>query len=477
MDFKKLKRQDECVWEIPKTGAMRVPGIIYATEALVQEMDEKVYEQVSNVATLPGIVKASYAMPDAHWGYGFPIGGVAAFAPDEGGVVCAGGVGFDVSCGVRTLIPKISASAVRAVQEELAEALFTHIPAGLGSTGRIVLNAHDMDAMLKGGARWAVEKGFGDAEDLTVIEENGAIAGADPAKVSDKAKERQRKELGTLGSGNHYLEVQEVSEIFDDAVAKDFGLRKGDAVISIHCGSRGLGHQIASEYMPQMASQAKNFGIVLPDKELACVPILSPLGQDYLAAMRAAINCALANRQVLTHLTRQVFAMFFAEMTLPILYDVSHNTCKVERHRVDGKERELYIHRKGATRALGPGHPMLQKSPFANIGQPVLVGGSMGTHSYVLVGTQESEERSFASACHGAGRSMSRTRATKVWDGSRVVQELRQQGIIIKSPSMRGVAEEAPQAYKDINAIVLATEKAGLARRVAKLSPLICIKG
>jgi len=260
-------------------------------------------------------------------------------------------------------------------------------------------------------------------------------------------------------------------------VAKDFGLRKGDAVISIHCGSRGLGHQIASEYMPQMASQAKNFGIVLPDKELACVPILSPLGQDYLAAMRAAINCALANRQVLTHLTRQVFAMFFAEMTLPILYDVSHNTCKVERHRVDGKERELYIHRKGATRALGPGHPMLQKSPFANIGQPVLVGGSMGTHSYVLVGTQESEERSFASACHGAGRSMSRTRATKVWDGSRVVQELRQQGIIIKSPSMRGVAEEAPQAYKDINAIVLATEKAGLARRVAKLSPLICIKG
>ncbi len=477
MDLCKFERLGDCMWQIPKTGAMRVPGIIYATEPLIQDMDDKVYAQVSNVATLPGIVKASYAMPDAHWGYGFPIGGVAAFDADAGGVICAGGVGFDVSCGVRTLVPEIAASEIRAVQEPLAAALFSHVPAGLGSTGRIVLSTKDMDAMLKGGARWAVEQGYGTPEDLAVIEENGGIAGADPDKVSEKAKERQRKELGTLGSGNHYLEVQEVEEIFDEHIAEAFGLKKGNAVISIHCGSRGLGHQIGSEYMPKMASVAKSFGIVLVDKELASAPILSPLGQDYLGAMRTAINCALANRQVITGLTRQVFAEFFPGIFLSLLYDVSHNTCKVERHRVNGQEKELYVHRKGATRALGPLHPMLSESRFAKIGQPVLVGGSMGTHSFILVGTAESENLSFSSACHGAGRTMSRIQAKKSWQGSGLIKALAQQGIIIKSPSMGGVAEEAPLAYKDVSAVVMATEKAGLARRVVKLKPLICIKG
>jgi tRNA-splicing ligase RtcB (3'-phosphate/5'-hydroxy nucleic acid ligase) len=476
MNPDRLTRVSANEWHLPREGAMRVPGVIFADETLVRAMDDKVLEQVANVASLPGIVKASYAMPDAHWGYGFPIGGVAAFDPDEGGVVSAGGVGFDISCGVRTLLTGLDRAAIEPVKRSLADTLFHSIPAGLGSTGALRLDAREMDSMLRGGARWAVDQGYGHAEDLARIEEDGAMAGADPAQVSDAAKRRQRDEMGTLGSGNHYLEVQHVVAVFDRAIAESFGLREGDVVVSIHCGSRGLGHQIGTEYLREMAITAKDFGIALPDRELACAPIHSAVGQRYLGAMRAGINCALANRQILTHLTRKAFASVVPGTKLPVLYDVSHNTCKVETHEVDGRSRELYVHRKGATRAFGPSHPDLPPALYAT-GQPVLIGGSMGTASYVLVGAAKSERAAFASACHGAGRGMSRHEATRRWQGRHVVDELAARGILIRSPSMRGVAEEAPGAYKDVSAVVDAAAHAGLARKVARVEPLICIKG
>ncbi len=476
MDLSLLERRSDYEWLIPQQGAMRVPAVIYASEALLRDMDHKVHEQAVNVATLPGIVKASYAMPDAHWGYGFPIGGVAAFDPDAGGVVSAGGVGFDISCGVRCLHTGLARAEVMRVQKELAEMLYYRIPAGVGSTGAIHLNDAEMDAMLAGGAKWAVERGWGEPADLERIEERGQMPHAKPGNVSALAKKRQRDEMGTLGSGNHYLEVQEVTAVYDEAIAAAFGLKRGDIVTMIHCGSRGLGHQIGTEYLKRMAIAAPQHGIVLPDRELACAPINSELGQDYLGAMRAGINCALANRQILTHLVRKVFADVMPQARLPRLYDESHNTCKVEEHRVDGATRRLYVHRKGATRAFGPGHPDIPQALRA-AGQPVLIGGSMGTGSYVLAGTLESEARSFSSACHGAGRAMSRHQALRTWKGRQVIDVLAARGILIKSPSMRGIAEEAPDAYKDVAAVVDAADCAGLAKKVARVEPLVCIKG
>ena len=476
MDTTLFTRRSEYEWEIARHGAMRVPALIYASEPLIREMDQKVYEQAVNVATLPGIVKASYAMPDAHWGYGFPIGGVAAFDPDEGGVVSAGGVGFDISCGVRCLHTGLARADILSVQKELADMLYYRIPAGVGSTGTIHLDAAGMEAMLTGGARWAVERGWGTLEDLERIEEHGQMLHAKPGNVSQHAKTRQRDEMGTLGSGNHYLEVQEVTAVYDAAIATTFGLKQGDIVVMIHCGSRGLGHQIGTEFLKKMATAAASYGIQLPDRELACAPINSAVGQEYLGAMRAAINCALANRQILTYLVRKVFADILPQARLPLMYDVSHNTCKVEEHRVDGKPRKLYIHRKGATRAFGPGHPDVPE-PLRSVGQPVLIGGSMGTGSYVLAGTKESEERSFSSACHGAGRAMSRHQAFRTWKGRQVIDELATRGILIRSPSSRGVAEDAPGAYKDVSAVVDAADAAGLARKVARVEPLVCIKG
>ncbi|HEX6136902.1 MAG TPA: RtcB family protein, partial [Casimicrobiaceae bacterium] len=412
MDVGRLKRVGECEWELPRTGAMRVPGVLYADEALLRAMDDKVPEQVANVAALPGIVKASFAMPDAHWGYGFPIGGVAAFDPDDGGVVSAGGVGFDISCGVRTLLTGLTRADVEPAKRALADALFERIPAGVGSTGAIRLSVAELDAMLRGGAQWAVAQGYGKPADLERIEERGTMASADPVQVSDAAKRRQRDEMGTLGSGNHYLEVQHVVDVCDRVRAEAFGLEEGDVVVSIHCGSRGLGHQIGTEFLREMVVSAKDAGIALPDRELACAPIRSPVGVRYLGAMRAAINCALANRQILTHLTRQVFRTVLPRARLDLLYDVSHNTCKVETHVVDGARRDLYVHRKGATRAFGPGHPEVPLE-YRDVGQPVLIGGTMGTASYILAGTGEGEERSFSSSCHGAGRAMSRHQALK----------------------------------------------------------------
>jgi len=480
MDIKQLKQRGEFEWELPTTGRMRVPGVIFASRELVAAMDEKVREQVANVAGLPGIVAASYAMPDAHWGYGFPIGGVAAFAAEAGGVVSAGGVGFDISCGVRTLLTGLKRADIAAHQARLADLLYARIPAGVGSTGGIRLDAVGMAAMLQGGARWAVREGYGLAADLAHIEEHGCVAGADPAAVSEQAKKRQRDEMGTLGSGNHYLEVQVVSEIFDAAAARAYGLAVDDVVVSIHCGSRGLGHQIGTDYLREMVVAAPAAGILLPDRELACAPLQSALGQRYLGAMRAGINCALANRQILTHLARQAFAAVFPGAHLPLLYDVSHNTCKEETHTVDGHKRRLFVHRKGATRAFGPGHAELPPE-YAQAGQPVLVGGSMGTSSWILAGSaaagSNAEERAFGSACHGAGRAMSRHEATRRWQGRALIDELAARGILIRSPSTRGVAEEAPLAYKDVGAVVDASDRAGLARKVARLAPLVCIKG
>ncbi len=472
MDLGLLSRVSQHAWKVAPHGAMRVPAVIYASEALVLDMDEKVYEQAVNVASLPGIVEASYAMPDAHWGYGFPIGGVAAFDPDAGGVVSAGGVGFDISCGVRCLHTGLRREDLMAVQQPLAHELSRAIPAGVGSTGAIRLGEAEMDAMLSRGAQWAVQRGWGIPADLERIEEHGLMRHAKPAKVSAQAKKRQRDEMGTLGSGNHYLEVEEVSEVFDAEIAEIYGLKQGNVVVMIHCGSRGLGHQIGTDYLKSMAVNAGRYGIHLADRELACAPIHSDIGEDYLGAMRAAINCALANRQILTHLVRRAFRGLLPQAELSVLYDVSHNTCKLEHHR--GKD--LFVHRKGATRAFGPGHEDLPEAIRA-AGQPVLIGGSMGTGSYVLAGTRESEALAFSSACHGAGRAMSRHQALKNWKGREVVDELAERGIVVKSPSMRGIAEEAPGAYKDVSQVVDAADSAGLARKVARLTPLVCIKG
>ena len=476
MDTARLAQTGPCRWQLAPSGRMRVPVVVYADEALLRAMDDKALEQAANVAALPGIVRASYAMPDAHWGYGFPIGGVAAFDAAAGGVVSAGGVGFDVSCGVRCLHTGLRRDDIVAVQRRLADSLFKHVPAGVGSTGAIHLNAAEMHAMLTGGAQWAVSRGWGDEADLERIEERGCMPHAKPGEVSDQARRRQRDEMGTLGSGNHYLEVQQVAEVFDTAAAAAYGIATGDAMVMIHCGSRGLGHQIGTDFMARMLEEAPQHGLDLPDRELACAPIESDLGRQYLGAMRAAINCALANRQILTHLVRQVFADLLPKARLTLLYDVSHNTCKVEPHAVDGQVRPLHVHRKGATRAFGPGHAELPEALRA-VGQPVLIGGSMGTGSYVLAGMAGSEEQAFSSACHGAGRAMSRHQAMKTWQGRQLIDDLAARGILVRSPSLRGVAEEAPGAYKDVGAVVNAAQAAGLARKVARLEPMVCVKG
>ncbi|HVO11685.1 MAG TPA: RtcB family protein [Vicinamibacteria bacterium] len=475
MDLQRLTRRSEFEWVVEPRGKMRVPGLLFASEPLVRAMDDKVLEQVSNVATLPGIVQASMAMPDAHWGYGFAVGGVAAFDP-ESGVVSAGGVGFDISCGVRCLRTRLVRAEVESRKRDLADALFRAIPAGVGSTGRVRVGGAEMENLLRGGARWAVEQGYGETADLERIEEAGRMEGARPEAVSDRAKARMRDEVGTLGSGNHYLEVQAVAEVHDSLAAEAFGLREDDVVVSIHCGSRGLGHQVGTDALRAMLAAGRRHGIDLPDRELACAPVRSREGEEYLGAMRAAINVALANRQVLTHLAREAFAAVLPSTELTLLYDVSHNTCKRETHLVEGRQRQLFVHRKGATRAWGPGHPGLP-GRLRPAGQPVLIGGSMGTSSWVLAGTEAGMRSSFGSACHGAGRAMSRSQALKRWQGRQVVDELAARGILVRSPSLRGVAEEAPGAYKDVDEVVAVTERAGLARRVARLLPLLVVKG
>jgi tRNA-splicing ligase RtcB len=477
MELSRLERIDKWTWTIPRGADERRGEVrLYGDADLLATMDDKVREQITNVARLPGLVGCAMTMPDAHWGYGFPIGGVAAFDPERGGIISAGGVGFDISCGIRCLRTGLRAADIDPVARKLSDGLFRDVPAGVGEEGSLKLSAHELDKVLAGGARWAVREGYGVDADLEYVEENGCMAGAKPENVSALAKSRQRGEMGTLGSGNHYLEVQVVEKIFDAAAAAAFGLSEGQVVVSIHCGSRGLGHQIGTEFLVSLAKAAGRLGIDLPDRELACAPIRSPEGEEYIGAMNAAINVALANRQILAHITRRVFGHFFPGQALETLFDVSHNTCKPEWHEVEGSRRLLYIHRKGATRAFGPGHPDVPER-YRAVGQPVIIGGSMGTGSYVLVGTVESEAKAFSSASHGAGRAMSRHAALKRWQGRQLVDELAREGVIIRTRSMRGVAEEAPGAYKDVRLVAESTEQAGLARRVAELRPRICIKG
>ncbi len=476
MDITSLNKIHDHLWEIPQKSPMRVPGRIFASEQLVRAMDEKVREQVKNVAALPGIQLASLAMPDAHWGYGFPIGGVAAFDPDEDGVIFVGGVGFDISCGVRTIKTGLTLEQVRPQLQLLVDHLFNSIPAGVGSEGLIHLTAGQVDEMLAGGAQWAVARGFGVPDDLAYIEEQGMITAADPSQVSETAKKRQFREMGTLGSGNHYLEIQAVRDIYDEHAAQTMGLRKDDVVISIHCGSRGLGHQIGTDYLKQLVVAAQQYSIMIKDRELVSAPINSPQGKRYFGAMCAGINCALANRQIISHLVREVVIDLFSEAVVKVLYDVSHNTCKVEKHEVHGKTKKLYVHRKGATRAFGSGGRDLPRE-YRDLGQPVLIGGTMGTSSYILVGTDEGMKATFGSACHGAGRAMSRTQAAKLWQGREVVRSLAGQGVIVRGHSFSGIAEEAPGAYKDVAAVVDAAHHAGLARKVARVVPIACVKG
>lgn len=463
-------------WRIEAVGPMRVPGIVFASRALLPDAaSDRSLQQVVNVATLPGIVDASYAMPDVHWGYGFPIGGVAATDVDRGGVVSPGGVGFDISCGVRLLVSPLREDELGDRLSALMDDLDGRIPRGLGKGGVWQLrDAHELTAVLRGGSRYAVETGHGVPRDLDRCEDHGFVADAEVAGVSERARLRGFAQVGSLGSGNHFLEVQVVDRIFDEEVAAVFGLRLGGVCLMIHCGSRGLGHQVCSDHVRTMLTAMPRYGIAVPDPQLACAPVSSPEGRAYLGAMAAAANYGRANRQLLTVATRQAFAATIGGGDLDLLYDVSHNLAKLEHHDVDGERRLLCVHRKGATRALPPGHPDLPPDLQA-WGQPVLVPGSMGTASHVLVGVTGGG--AFHSTCHGAGRTMSRHAATRRIRGRELRDQLAAAGIAVRAHSDRGLAEEAPFSYKDVDEVVATCEQAGLARRVARLRPIGVLKG
>ena len=474
-----LERTDEFEWQIPPSGAMRVPGRVFASEKLVAAIrEDPCLEQVANVACLPGIVGASIGMPDIHWGYGFPIGGVAAFDPDEGGVISPGGVGFDINCGVRLLAVRgLRTKKAREHRGELAKELLRHVPAGTGKGGSIQLKAHELDHVAKGGARWALERGYGEPEDLEHLEEGGCAAWAEPRHVSADARIRGAPQLGTLGSGNHFLEVQEVEEVFDAPAAETLGLVQGGISVLIHTGSRGFGHQVCDDFLERMIQASRTHGIDLPDRQLCSAPFRSDEGQAYFGAMGASMNFAFANRQVITHRVREVLAKLFgAHAEASVVYDVCHNIAKLERHMVDGEERELVVHRKGATRAFGPGHPLLHER-YRELGQPVLVPGDMGRYSYVLLGTARAESRAFASCCHGAGRVLSRNKAREAARGRDIAKELAKRGISLQAAGRATVEEEISEAYKDVADVIEVVTGAGLARKVARLKPFVVVKG
>ncbi|MBI5886544.1 MAG: RtcB family protein [Deltaproteobacteria bacterium] len=482
-----IKQIRDYVWEIQRTPEMLVPGIVYGdTDSIVTLKKELAAKhggftpalvQVANVATLPGIVNASLAMADIHPGYGFAIGGVAAFDMDTG-VVSVAGVGFDINCGVRILKTQLERKDVEPVKERLADALFRGVPSGVGSEGEIKLKEKEIDKLLVKGAAFVVEQGYGTPDDLEYTEENGAIKGADPACVSPRAKERQFKQTGTLGSGNHYLECQYIEEIYDEEAATVYGLHKGQALIAIHCGSRGLGHQIGTDYLKTLEEASRKYNIPIRDRELVCAPIKSPEGKRYLSAVYAGINCAFANRQVISHLSRKAFAEVFgiSPASVRLLYDVGHNTCKAEEHEVGGRTKTLLVHRKGATRAFGPGR-IECPTAYRDVGHPLLIGGTMGTASYIMRGTALGMTETFGSTIHGAGRALSRMQAKKQWSGAEVIRELGERGIVIRSHSKAGVAEEAPGAYKDVDRVVDIMHNAGINRKVARLRPMVCVKG
>jgi tRNA-splicing ligase RtcB len=475
-----LKKIDECRWMIPQTGDMRVPGIIYTSERLMKEMGtDESPKQVANVAHLPGIVKYSLAMPDMHWGYGFPIGGVAAFDLKEG-VVSPGGVGYDINCGCRLIATRLHIDEVRHEIKDLVVALFRNIPSGVGSKGDLKLTVREEKKVLVEGAKWAVDQGFGSVEDLEMTEDRGAMAGADPEKVSARALERGREQLGTLGSGNHFLEIEVVEEIFDTKAASAFGLEKDHIAVMIHSGSRGLGYQVCDDYLASMVKKIGDLGVSLPDRQLACSYLESARGKDYLAAMACAANYAWANRQMLMHWTRETFEKVLRkgprELGMRLVYDVCHNIAKIEKSIVDGKEMTLCVHRKGATRALPPGHSALP-AQYGTSGQPVLIPGDMGSGSYVLSGTEKAFTDTFGSTCHGAGRVMSRTQATKAGKGRSIAKELADRGIVIMASGKGTLSEEMPEAYKNLDQVVDVVHKAGISKKVAKLRALGCIKG
>jgi tRNA-splicing ligase RtcB len=477
----KLKRIDENRLQVPldyKKG-MRVPGMIYVDALLEKELEAQAVEQVANVATLPGIVKYSAAMPDIHNGYGFPIGGVAAFDLKEG-VISPGGVGYDINCGVRLLRSNLRKDEVTPRMKELVDVLYREVPSGVGSKGKLRLGPDDEKKILVKGAGWAVENGIGDASDIEMTESGGRIEGADPSLISSKAYERGRSQQGTLGSGNHFLEVQYVDEIYDEQAANSLGLFTGQVTVMIHTGSRGFGHQVCTDFLEVMGRAAGKYGIELYDRELACAPFQSSEAQDYLAAMRAAANYAWANRQCIMHWTREAFMGIFGSsprgLGMSLVYDVAHNIAKVEDHIVNGEKRKLVVHRKGATRAFPPGHPELPNI-YRHLGQPVLIPGDMGRASFVLLGTEKAMQETFGSTCHGAGRVLSRHQAIRLARGRKIWRELEERGILVRSAGRETLAEEMSDAYKDIASVVDVVHRAGISKKVARLRPMGVVKG
>jgi tRNA-splicing ligase RtcB len=481
---KTIERISDTVWEIPvsyKEG-MRVPARIYGTEKLIQDMDDAVYDQVTNVATLPGIVQYALCMPDGHFGYGFPIGGVAAMDPEEG-VISPGGIGFDINCGMRLVTTNLTYPEVKPYIKQLVDLLYARVPAGVGSTGFLKITRNEFRRVVEEGARWCIRQGYGWEEDLERTEESGCIEGADSSKISEKAIDRGFNQIGTLGSGNHYLEIQVArpENILDLELARVFGITIPDqVVVMFHCGSRGFGHQVATDYLQVFLKVMESkYGIKILDRELACAPFSSPEGRNYFAAMKGGINMSFANRQVIVHRIREAFSQVFGRspeaLEMHMVYDVAHNTAKLERHLVDGKMRSLLVHRKGATRAFGPGQEGLP-SIYQDVGQPVIIGGSMETGSYLLVGTPQGGQTFFSTA-HGSGRTMSRTKARKLWRGKDLQREMEGRGIYVRTASWPGLAEEAGGAYKDIDDVILATEKAGISKRVVRFVPVGNVKG
>lgn len=475
-----LRKLSETSWEIPQEGGMRVPGLVFATEAMMADIrKDEAIRQVMNVAHLPGILKHSIGMPDIHWGYGFPIGGVAAVDVEEG-VISPGGVGYDINCGVRLLRSHLEVDALRPRLPELVAALHREIPSGVGSTGFVRLAAQDEEKVLRDGSRWARSRGFATEEDVEFTESGGRLPGADPGAVSAVAKKRGRDQLGTLGSGNHFLEIDEVAEIFDEGAARTFGLFRGQATVLIHSGSRGLGYQVCDDYLVTMAEYMRRHRLELPDRQLACAHIRSPEGQRYLSALAAAANYAFANRQLLAHQARETFlrvlGMGPGELGMRLVYDCGHNNAKFERHEVGGKKREVLVHRKGATRAFPPGSHDIPEA-YQEAGQPVLIPGDMGTASYVLAGTEGAMEASFGSTCHGAGRRMSRTQARASVRGKSIVREMEARGVLVACASLKNLAEEIPEAYKNVSEVVDVVHQAGIAKKVARLKPVAVVKG
>jgi tRNA-splicing ligase RtcB len=479
----KLEKVDGFRWRIPKSykAGMRVDGLIYADEGMLPHiLEEQALEQVANVAFLPGIVGYSLAMPDIHWGYGFAIGGVAAMRVNDG-VISPGGLGFDINCGVRIMRTNLTKEEVSPKIKNLIDALFYAVPSGLGSKGVIKLRAGEIDDVLIKGSRWAVARGYGNNEDLETTEERGEMKGVDPSRVSARAKERGIPQLGTLGSGNHFLEVAVVDEIYDEKVAQAMGIEQlGQVMLYVHCGSRGLGHQVADDYIKEMLRSMPKYGIQVPDRQLACVPVQSAEGQAYLAAMRCAANYAWANRQCITHWVRETFYRVMGlsprDAGLELIYDVTHNIAKIEDHDVAGKKEKLCVHRKGATRAFPAGHPDVPPK-YASVGQPILIPGDMGRTSYVLVGTEQAMRETFGSTCHGAGRLESRAAAKRRASGREVLEALEARGIAVRAGSLAGLAEEAPEAYKDVGDVVRVAHGAGISKKVARTRPIAVVKG